>query len=49
VYSREELLFHYKNIIKSFQDKRTMSFLESCMGNNAVNTNELEKLLPIFS
>ena len=49
MYTREELLFHYKNIVKSFQDKRTMDFLESCMGNNAVNTNELEKLLPIFS
>ena len=46
--TKEELLIHYNNIIKSFQDARTIEFLQSCMGNNAMNTTELEKLLPIF-
>ena len=46
--TKEELLIQYNNIIKSFQDERTIEFLQSCMGNNAMNTTELEKLLPIF-
>lgn len=46
--TKEELSKYYNSIIKSFQDERTLSFLNSCMGNNAVNTTELEKLLPIF-
>ena len=46
--TKEGLLDHYNNIIKSFQDDRTIEFLKSCMGNNAMNTTELEKLLPIF-
>ena len=46
--TKELLLVHYNNIIKSFQDARTIEFIQYCMGNNAMNTTELQKLLPIF-
>jgi len=38
----------YQKIILSLKDPRTKQFIDICMGNNAMNTTELEYLLPIF-
>jgi adenine-specific DNA-methyltransferase len=38
----------YQQIIESFKDPRTKEFIDLCMGNNAINTTELEYLIPIF-
>tara|TARA_Y100001958_G_scaffold140590_1_gene115350 strand:+ start:3210 stop:4505 length:1296 start_codon:yes stop_codon:yes gene_type:complete len=38
----------YKQVIESFKDPRTEEFINLCMGNNAINTTELEYLIPIF-
>jgi len=46
--SKEELKEKYTMIINSFQNQNTERFIEICMGNNAMNTTELEYLLPIF-
>ena len=46
--SKEELIKKYELIIKSLQDKKTMEFIGMCMGNNAMNTTELEYILPIY-
>ena len=46
--SKEELKEKYTMIINSFQNQNTKRFIEICMGNNAMNTTELEYLLPIF-
>ncbi len=38
----------YEKIIKSFEDKRTKQFIQNYFGNNAINTTELNYILPIF-
>ena len=45
--TKDKLLKHYEKIIESFKSKETLEFLELCMGNNAINTTELQKILPI--
>ena len=47
-FSREELIQLYKKIIKSFEDDRTSEFIKLYFGNNAINTTELCKILPIY-
>lgn len=39
----------YQQVIDSFKDSRTKEFIDLCMGNNAINTTELEYLIPIFN
>jgi len=38
----------YNKIIESFEDIRTVKFIELYFSNNAINTYELENILPIF-
>lgn len=46
--SREKKIELYNKIIKSFNDKRTIEFISLYFGNNAININELENILPIY-
>lgn len=45
---REELLKLYKKIIISLEHSNTCEFVESYFGNNAINSTELSKILPIY-
>jgi len=44
----EQLMLVYKNILVSLNDKRTIEFITNYFGNNAINTTELNNLLPIY-
>jgi len=44
----DELINLYKTIILSFNDKRTAEFIRVYFGNNAINTTELNNILPIY-
>lgn len=46
--SHGELLQLYKNLAHSFNDPRTKKFIELYFGNNAMNTTELNSILPIY-
>ena len=46
--SQENLIKKYKNIIKSFENEKTKQFIKIYFGNNAINTTELCKILPIY-
>jgi tRNA1(Val) A37 N6-methylase TrmN6 len=46
--SNLELVKLYKKIIKSFKDNRTTEFIDLYFNNNAINTIELNYILPIF-
>lgn len=46
--SKEDLIKKYKQIIKSFNNKKTIEFIKIYFGNNAMNTTELCKILPIY-
>ena len=41
-------LDRFQAVIRSFQDPRTTEFIACYFGNNAVNTNELNHMLPIY-
>lgn len=45
---KEELIKKYKKIINSFKNKKTIQFIKIYFGNNAMNTTELCKILPIY-
>lgn len=45
---KEDLLEMYDKIIKSFNDDRTEQFINYYFVNNAINTSELQNILPIF-
>ena len=45
---KQKLLKLYDTIIKSFNTKKTENFIEYYFENNAINTNELQNILPIF-
>jgi type I restriction-modification system DNA methylase subunit len=38
-----------ENIKKSFDDKRTLSFIETIFTNNAINVHEMEYIIPIYN
>jgi hypothetical protein len=38
----------YNKVIKSLNDKRTQEFINLYFGNNAINTTELNYILPIY-
>lgn len=42
------LIEKYKKIILSFEDNKTKEFIKIYFGNNAINTTELCKILPIY-
>tara|TARA_Y100000389_G_C17446918_1_gene512189 strand:+ start:488 stop:1705 length:1218 start_codon:yes stop_codon:yes gene_type:complete len=44
----EELLKKYDKIINSFQNIKTSKFIDIYFGNNAINSNELLNILPIY-
>lgn len=46
--SNENLITLYKKIIQSFENHKTLEFIEIYFGNNAINTTELCKILPIY-
>jgi hypothetical protein len=46
--SYEEVIKKYKMIIKSFEDPRTTEFIKMYFGNNAINTTELNNIIPIY-
>jgi hypothetical protein len=46
--SREMLLEAYKKIVVSLNDERTSEFISIYFGNNAINTTELNHILPIY-
>jgi adenine-specific DNA-methyltransferase len=46
--SSENLIKKYKQIIESFKNKKTTEFIKIYFGNNAMNTTELCKILPIY-
>ena len=44
----DELVLLYEKILLSFQNKKTLQFIQFYFGNNAINTTELNYLLPIY-
>ena len=46
--SDEDLIRNYKKIIRSFEHEKTVEFIKIYFGNNAMNTTELSKILPIY-
>ena len=46
---KEELLVLYKKIMKSLENDKTKEFVNLYFGNNAVNSTELNNILPIYS
>jgi len=45
---QHELIILYEKIIHSFNDERTQEFIKIYFGNNAINTTELNYVLPIY-
>tara|TARA_E500000178_G_scaffold350091_1_gene408334 strand:+ start:195 stop:1370 length:1176 start_codon:yes stop_codon:yes gene_type:complete len=45
---KENIVEMYQKIIHSFQNNKTQEFIELYFGNNAINTSELCKILPIY-
>ena len=43
-----ELIKMYEKVIKSLKDERTQEFIKLYFGNNAINTTELNYILPIY-
>ena len=48
IYNKDKLQNLYEKLIKSFNDVRTKEFINIYFGNNAINTNELLYILPIY-
>lgn len=46
--NKEELINKYEKIINSLNDNRTREFIKIYFGNNAINTTELNYILPIY-
>ena len=46
--NKDKLQNLYEKLIKSFNDERTKEFINIYFGNNAINTNELLYILPIY-
>ena len=44
----KELIKKYETIIESFENVKTHEFIKTYFGNNAINTTELCKILPIY-
>lgn len=45
---KSELIVIYKKIIDSFENPKTMAFIELFFGNNGLSKTELETILPIY-
>ena len=46
--SKEELIKKYNLIIESFENEKTKEFIKLYCCNSAMNTNELQNILPIY-
>ena len=46
--NNENLIEQYKKIIKSFENEKTIEFIKIYFCNNAMNTTELCKILPLY-
>jgi len=46
--SQEQSLELYKKLLNSFKNRKTIEFIKLYFGNNAINTTELNYLLPIY-
>ena len=44
----DELIEKYKQIIKSLENEKTSEFIDLYFGNNAINTTEMNHMLPIY-
>lgn len=44
----DELIEKYENIIESLKNNRTKEFIKLYFGNNAINTTELNAIIPIY-
>ncbi len=44
----DEIITQYKKILASLEDERTNDFVNTYFGNNAINTTELNYILPIY-
>ena len=47
--SNDELIKLYEKVIKSLDNEKTKKFIKLYFGNNAINTKELNYILPIYS
>jgi len=47
--TEDELIKKYEKIINSFQNIKTSKFIDIYFGNNAINSNELLNILPIYN
>ena len=47
--NKNMLIEKYKDIINSLNDKRTQDFIKIYFGNNAINTTELNYILPVYN
>ena len=45
----DDELIKNEKIINSFQDIKTSKFIDIYFGNNAINSNELLNILPIYN
>ena len=45
--TKRNLINKYKKIINSFNSSKTMEFIDIYFGNNAINTVELQQIVPI--
>ena len=45
---KDELIAKYNKIIKSLEHEKTKKFIKLYFGNNAINTTELNQILPIY-
>jgi hypothetical protein len=41
-------MVEYNKIISSLNDKKTNEFINNYFGNNAINTTELNHIIPIY-
>jgi type I restriction-modification system DNA methylase subunit len=46
--NKEETISLYKKIVKSLENEKTTQFIKLYFGNNAINTTELNHILPIY-
>ena len=46
--NKDKLINYFEKIIKSFKNEKTKEFISIYFGNNAINTNELKHILPIY-
>lgn len=46
--THDELIIAYKKVIESLNDVRTQTFIQIYFGNSAINTTELNYILPIY-